>query len=418
MPKKARILYLTVAFFFCLFSFGKIASAELTATMPLGTFDPVEGGITSDYVTFIPRCESTDCGAGIGIPIGFQSITSANYNARLGTPRTIANFATWYHGVTGNWPPADIYIICSGTTNSIGGLPWTIPAYETQSGGLCQQFEWDGFGNVASIGAGPADTSTHVIELNPNATTTASTTVSISGSYYNNDVLAEVISATVRVTQRASPFATKTFVFPTTASGVNSFSTSTVLSSGDYSSIVTLTFASSSTRDIATIAKSYKISAFSVIQQVVERYASFATSTTMAALQADCSLETDVIPRIGCYITDRFNSLMQYLFVPDQDVVNLFSNFSTQLEGTFPFAYVYDMNEMRTELFNSTQTATTTIGVNVNHFGNITFLSKPLLESVPYATTVRTIISYLLWLMAVEYIYLRVLKAHDNHTPA
>lgn len=107
-----------------------------------------------------------------------------------------------------------------------------------------------------------------------------------------------------------------------------------------------------------------------------------------------------------------------WLAYPSTENVDRFKSLSEDMKGRFPFAYAYGMNTLRTELFASTQTATSTIGVTVNNFGTIEFLSKEKMEAVPYASTVRTILAWLLWLLAVEYIYYRVIRSHDNNTPA
>lgn len=441
MSKKASKLYLTVAFFFILFSFGKSASATVYYSQPVFSTNAtysVTAPDGSDYDNY--GSVGSNSFSAPGITMG--STTKAYVKIQL--QDTITHFGAIYlYLMTNGGSSKCVLQMSSGNKmDAVAVYPAYFDAILTPitpstcdpssaqkavlyvGGAYPGTVNMQGNGTIPYLiltddaGIDPVDNRTRVISLNPNATTTASTTVSLTGSYYNNDSDDEVVSATLNVTNRQPPYASYQWTFPTNASGVNSISTSTTLVAGDYSSILTLNFASSSSPSIETITLSYMIASFSVIEQVEAQYFSFATSTTLAQLKTDCSLETDVLPRITCYIVDRFNGLLQYLFVPSPQTVNLFSSLNTQLSTRFPFAYVYDMNEMRTELFSATQTATTTVGVNVNHFGQITFLSKPLLESVPYATTVRTIIGYLMWLMAVEYIYLRVLKSHDNHTPS
>jgi len=140
-----------------------------------------------------------------------------------------------------------------------------------------------------------------------------------------------------------------------------------------------------------------------------------ATTTTSTSTQANIPGSPTPIDcgtfDIGCYIKNA----VVWLFYPSEDSTSQFSNLT--LENRFPFSYAYQVKEMRDELFGASQTATTTIGVNVPGFGQITFLSAALLSSVPYASTIRTILGWVLWLMMIEYLYLRILKAHDTQTP-
>jgi len=116
---------------------------------------------------------------------------------------------------------------------------------------------------------------------------------------------------------------------------------------------------------------------------------------------------------IGCYIKNGF----VWLFYPDSETVTKFQ--SLTLENSFPFSYAYEILDLREELFNATSTATTTVSVNIHNFGKagtstITFLSKAMLENVPFASTVKTILGWILYLLAAEYIYYRLLKSHDK----
>lgn len=130
-------------------------------------------------------------------------------------------------------------------------------------------------------------------------------------------------------------------------------------------------------------------------------------------------------PEYECAITSITGCLKNagiWLFYPASDSVEKFKSLSDSLAGKFPFAYVYGMNTMREELFNSAQTATTTISLNFKIIpghatSSLTLLSSSLLSNVPYANTVKTIIGFILWLMAAEYVYYRVLRSHDPNTP-
>jgi len=129
---------------------------------------------------------------------------------------------------------------------------------------------------------------------------------------------------------------------------------------------------------------------------------------------SDCSLSA---------ITGCIKNAVVWLFYPSNDSVESFKGISDTLSGKFPFSYVYDMNTMRLELFEAVETSTTTISLNFKIIPNhatstLTLLSHDLLNSVPYSGTVKTILGWILWLLGIEYIYYRVLRAHDPHTPS
>jgi len=111
---------------------------------------------------------------------------------------------------------------------------------------------------------------------------------------------------------------------------------------------------------------------------------------------------------IGCYIKNGF----VWLFYPDAQTVDKFQ--SLTLANSFPFSYAYEVDDLRNELFNASSTATTTVSVTVPNFGTITFLSKSMMAAVPFASTVKTILGFILYLLAAEYIYYRLLKSHDK----
>jgi len=125
-------------------------------------------------------------------------------------------------------------------------------------------------------------------------------------------------------------------------------------------------------------------------------------------------------PEYECAITSITGCLKNagiWLFYPASDSVEKFKSLNDTLAGKFPFAYAYQAPSLVNKLWTSTQTASSTVSVNVNHFGTITFLSSSMMSAVPYANTIKTIIGWLLWIMTVEFIYFRVIRAHDPHTP-
>jgi len=135
-----------------------------------------------------------------------------------------------------------------------------------------------------------------------------------------------------------------------------------------------------------------------------------ATSTRESFVGAPQPLDCGTLD-IACHIKNA----LTWLFYPSEEPLEQFRNLSLQTK--WPFSYAYEVGTLREELFTSTQTGTSTISVDVPHFGKLTFLSKALLEAVPYSTTIKTILGWILYFMLMEYIYYRVVKIHDNNTP-
>lgn len=103
-----------------------------------------------------------------------------------------------------------------------------------------------------------------------------------------------------------------------------------------------------------------------------------------------------------------------YMVSPASTTMQNFS--ALTLEDRFPFAYAYDIAQLRDDLFNSPHTGSTTLAVSVPNFGTITFLSASMISAVPYANTIKTVLAALLWFFAMEYIYKLVLRSHNQNT--
>jgi hypothetical protein len=126
------------------------------------------------------------------------------------------------------------------------------------------------------------------------------------------------------------------------------------------------------------------------------------------------------VPEFECSITAMTGCIKNafvWLFYPSANSVEQFKTLNTDLSGKFPFAYAYQAPMLVSKLFTSSQTASSTVAVSVPNFGNITFLSASMMTAVPYASTVRTIIGWILWILVIEYIYYRVIRSHDPNTP-
>jgi hypothetical protein len=126
--------------------------------------------------------------------------------------------------------------------------------------------------------------------------------------------------------------------------------------------------------------------------------------------EVDCSTDNGISAAIqGC-----LKSAAIWLFYPTPSSLDAIKNVS--LASHAPFSYAYDIGALRDELFNSAQTATSTIMVDTP-IGEITFLSRAMMESVPYSSTIKTVLGYVLWILFAEYVYLMTLNAfRKSHT--
>lgn len=132
----------------------------------------------------------------------------------------------------------------------------------------------------------------------------------------------------------------------------------------------------------------------------------------------------DEIPEYECSITSLVGCIKNagvWLFKPDKDVIENFKSLNEVLPTKLPFSYAYDINEMRKELFESNATGTTSISLTFKIIpgqgtSTLELISKSKLEAVPFANTVKTILGFILWFLAIEYIYYRVLKSHDANS--
>jgi hypothetical protein len=114
------------------------------------------------------------------------------------------------------------------------------------------------------------------------------------------------------------------------------------------------------------------------------------------------------------HISGCLSNAFIFLFVPSGENLNELEDFNSSLEGTFPFAYAYDMTDTLNTLYNSPQTATTTVSVPFLD-DELILLSEDLLSTVPFASTIKTIIGALLWLFLAMTFYRRTLTIFNSN---
>lgn len=137
------------------------------------------------------------------------------------------------------------------------------------------------------------------------------------------------------------------------------------------------------------------------------------------------STTTNPIPIVPCGISDIsgcFQNAISYLFYPTVDFTAAF--ISIPVQGKFPFVYIYQIQQVRNTILSASSTAATSVTVPLwklpgqTATSSLVMISSSLIAAVPYAGTVKTIITAILWILMAEYIYYRVTHMHDTNTPS
>lgn len=143
---------------------------------------------------------------------------------------------------------------------------------------------------------------------------------------------------------------------------------------------------------------------------------SFALGTTTVATSSfpnapmtigDCSTFD-----IACYIKQA----VMWLVVPTDDSITQFK--SLTLEHSKPFSYAYDVPVLYDELFSGGATSTA-VAVSVKGFGNgsstITFLSEDMLEAIPYSSTIKTILGWIMYLLMADLVFIMIRRVFSSN---
>jgi len=107
------------------------------------------------------------------------------------------------------------------------------------------------------------------------------------------------------------------------------------------------------------------------------------------------------------------NNSFIYLFVPSNEAFNQFAELRTDLQTRIPFVYFYQVPNYFDTMYTTASSHPLSVTASTS-IGNFTFLSAGLIQQVPFSSTLRTLIGYLLWVMLVLTIYAQV-KNMFNH---
>jgi len=106
-----------------------------------------------------------------------------------------------------------------------------------------------------------------------------------------------------------------------------------------------------------------------------------------------------------------------FLFIPSDASLARFTTLNNTLSTKFPFAYAYDFSDTVSTLYTTTATESGTLTVPFGTFGDLTLISESQLSAIPFASTLKTLLSYILWIMFMIAMYRRTLTIF-NPTPA
>jgi len=475
--KKGFALYLSMAFFFALFSFGNLAHASVlydqsttgdsfllnndvggfptghhfySRFIPpnhIGNLFPGTGGwtATGDIRYLKIRLASTNVPACNTISNVLIAKTDGNYiSGTIGTPSTSNTTGDCVFPITGasnaGQAVGSIFVCTTGTCNNTNGnlvlegnsfnVGYTVDGNQDHeyTGGF--GFQFCDSGGCGSSGFTPLNTTSRIDTF----TYATSTGIANVTGYWN-------ATSTTGITERLSFWQTSTQLGMESYVQVTASTTGAFNFSFEFLGLPTPYNGSTTT---APILAPYTLHA-SLDQYDGNYYDPFgtsgldqskyitnldATSTTVSTLtyglpDYTTSPGLQQLPEYECAITSITGCLKNagiWLFYPTSDTVEQFKTLGTDLQGKFPFAYAYGVNTLRQELWNSSQTSTTTIALNVKLIpghgtSTIELLSASKLNAVPYAGTIKTILGWILWLYAIEFIYYRVIRSHDPNTP-
>jgi len=150
---------------------------------------------------------------------------------------------------------------------------------------------------------------------------------------------------------------------------------------------------------------------------------SFAIATT--TLNPAYTFES-VIPTVKCSDWDLFcmgQQLVGWAIKPSDASVDRMLSLNSQLSMRTPFVYVYQVKDIVTGAFTaSSTTASTTIAISVqsNPFNtavatSVTLISKDMVQNMPLTSTIRAILTAMLWIGLLTTIYYQGLYIHRKN---
>lgn len=278
----------------------------------------------------------------------------------------------------------------------------------------------------------PATASTTIDTIAPSGTIASSSpiTITITGHLGTNDLASTTAAGnTVRLlswvggvdTAFTSP--NHTWTLSTDGSFTRSYQVTTDLPAGNFKIYASIT--SAGTYDCSAIDTGGVCVPIGGINVASTTY--FTLNSSYFEHITGTSTPTNLYTPQPCGISDLsgcFQNALAALFYPTVSPGAAFQTISQTAQGKAPFVYVYQIAAVRNALFTSSSTAPTSVDVPLwklpgqTATSSLVMISSTLISNVPYASTVKLIITAILWLMMAEYVYYRVIRMHDTNTPS
>jgi len=310
---------------------------------------------------------------------------------------------------------------------------------ENQSGGTgnsyAQYFQIIGGITYPYNPWGPtSDATTQFTSITPNSTIASSSPITVTINYNLNTTdyasstaAGQTIRLLSRVSGRDTNFVSETHTqtISSAGGGTFSFQVPTDLPAGQFSTYVSITsYNGSPTFDCSALATGgtcvpigginvASTTNWTLNSSYFENITGTTTPNNLVYKNAPCGI-SDLS---GC-----FQNALAALFYPTIAPGQAFQSIKDTAQAKFPIVYVTQLGAIRTALLSASSTAATSVSVNLWKLGSsatttINLISQTAIANVPYTGTIYTVLTWLIWLMMAEYIYYRVLRMHDTHTP-
>lgn len=280
---------------------------------------------------------------------------------------------------------------------------------------------------TTSCGIAPLPTETSFVSVSPaSGATVASTTVTFTANIYlsSTDAGAYVDQvcfedSNVDISLQYSPAEVRRCM-DITASGASTVSTTTLMSRGVHNITWYFYGADTGANGSPFIYKAFNTE-YTVLGAVYAQEDEFFASTTASydTFNSDCTSASGITEKGICLAKNMISSVLAFFFVPSQSSTEKFMSLNDTLQTKTPFVYIYQMNDMREDLFTNTGTSTMSVSVNIKWLpsmgtSTITFISPTMISAVPYSSTVKTILGWLMWLITIETIYILARRAFNK----
>lgn len=260
-----------------------------------------------------------------------------------------------------------------------------------------------------------------IISFSPAVGAVGSTTVTLSATILNNSASSSYSFVNFHVTNTScdatisdcpsSPFDVN---LPISFDGVGTVSTTTTLANGLYVGYVSLQPLASNGLPVQNV-MSFTSGVDPSRSLITFNTAQGTSTATTTDLTQGCSTTVIGVP---------LGAIACFLFVPDQTTIAQIANLPSIAATRAPFVYAFQIGAIRNAVFTASSTASTSLTVALWHLPGsmatttITLISESEIAAVPYSGAIYDIMTFLIWLSMAEYIYYRVIRMHDTHTPS